>query len=103
MKLPIIEVDGVKYEMRRPKANMWADFAKFDEERKNLPITEYVDKICEFLASQFEGLTKDALLDNLFLEEVQKKYFECAGFLWNLLTGKFEELEKNSENAAATD
>ena len=102
MKLPQIEINGVTYTMKKPKANMWGKFAKFDAERTKGNTAEYVDKVCEFLAEIFDGVTKDDLLDNLYLEEVQKKYFECSDCFWSLLTGKFEELEKNSETAENT-
>lgn len=99
MKLPEIEINGVKYAMKKPKARDWSAYAKFEGERKNIPLIEYVDKLCEFLATQFEGVTADDLLDNLELGEVQKTYRECSTYFWDMLTGKFEEIEKNSEAA----
>lgn len=99
MFFPTIEINGVTYKMIKPKAKNWAKFAKFDAERKNLNLEEYVDSLCDFMADIFEGVTKEDLLDNLYLEEVQKKYYECANCYWNLLSGKFEELEKNFPTA----
>lgn len=99
MKLPQIEINGVTYTMKKPKANFWSKFVKFDTEKQKIPLIEYVDKVCEFLAEIFDGLSKENLLDNLYLEEVQRKYIECADCYWNLLTGKFDELEKNSPAA----
>ena len=99
MKLPQIEINGVTYTMKKPKANFWSKFVKFDKGKSQIPLAEYVDKVCEFLAEIFDGLTKDILLDNLYLEEVQGKYLECADCYWNMLTGKFKELEKNSQAA----
>lgn len=100
MKLPQFEINGVTYTMKKPKARDWAAYAKFDDVRQKIPLTEYIDKICEFIATQFDGdLTADFLLDNLFLEEVQKIYRECSTYFWNMLTGKFEEIEKNSQAA----
>ena len=99
MKLPIIEINGVKHEMKKPKARDWSAYAKFEDARKKIPLIEYVDKLCEFLATQFEGVTADDLLDNLELGEVQKIYRECSTYFWDMLTGKFEEIEKNSQAA----
>ena len=101
MKLPQIEINGVTYTMKKPKAKTWRTFAKFDAERTKGNTADYVDKVCEFLAEIFDGVTKDDLLDNLYFEEVQKN-FECSDCFWSLLTGKFEELEKNSETAENT-
>ena len=102
MKLPQIEINGVTYTMKKPKARNWAAMVKFEQDRKKILTIDYVDKICEFIATLFEGLTADDLLDNLMLEEVQKIYKECHICYWDLLSGKFEELEKNSETVQAT-
>lgn len=97
MSLPQIEINGVTYTMKKPKARDWTAYAKFEDEKRKTPLIEYVDKLCAFLATQFEGdLTADMLLDNLYLEEVQKAYRDCSKYFWDMLTGKLEDLEKNS-------
>lgn len=85
--------------MKKPKARFWATFAKFDDERTKIPLVDYVDKLCEFLATLFDDVSADDLLDNVELSEVQNIYRECSNYLWTLLGGKVEELEKNSETA----
>lgn len=96
MNLPKIEINGVIHEMKKPVARGWKSVEKFEQERKNIPLIDYVDKLCEFLAPLFEGVTADDLLDNVPLEDIQKIYAECYVCYFNLLSGKFEELEKNS-------
>ncbi len=74
---------------------------KFENDRTKIPLEDYVNKLCEFLATLFDGLTADDLLNNLMLDEVQKIYRDCYQCYWDLLSGKFEELEKNSPTAEA--
>lgn len=55
MQLPKLELEGKIYEMKKPRAKDWSGFIKFDEERKNLNLSEYIEKLCGFMATIFEG------------------------------------------------
>lgn len=103
MKLPSIEINGKVYGMKKPTARFWGTWVRFNDENKTIADANFVDKHCEILAEMFEGVSKDDLLDNLLLEDVMKVYNECSGCLIKLLTGKFEEVEKNSEAAGAAE
>ena len=96
--LPQININGVNHEMKKPLARDWKNFEKFEQDRKQIPLADYVDKLCEFLATLFDGVTADDLLDNLPLDEVQQLYADCYLAYWNLLRGKIDELEKNSQS-----
>lgn len=96
--LPQIEINGVTYEMKKPMARGWSAIEKFEQDRNKIPLANYVDKLCEFIATLFDGVTADDLLDNLPLDAVQKLYADCYLAYWNLLRGKIDELEKNFQS-----
>lgn len=102
MNLPQIEINGTTYTMTKPKARGWTAMAKFEQDRAKILVIDYVDKVCEFLATLFDGVTADDLLDNVPLEDIQTLYFDCYNAYWDMLAGKFEELEKNSQSAAVS-
>lgn len=100
MNLPKIKIGGKTYEMQEPRARMWRTFAEFDEQKKNLPTAEFIDKHCEIIATLFSGVTVDELLDELNLSDVLKIYRDCYICLSELMTSKLQVLEKNSMDGA---
>lgn len=97
MEFPKIEIGGHIYEMQEPRARMWRTFAEFEEKRMTFSNAEFLEKHCELIATVFEGVTVDDLLDNLPVSNVLKLFRDCYACMSALLGSKLRVLEKNSE------
>lgn len=98
MNKPIITINGVQIEMLVPKARMWREFIKFDEERKDISSVDFVDRHSEIIAQAF-GVSKDDVLDNLSVDEILPAYTEVLRYLVSTLTSRFVGDKKNDAAA----
>ena len=99
-KIPTITISGKTYEAQKPKARIWRELCKFDEEKKNLPAGEFLDAHAEIIAKVFEGITKDEILDELFIDEILAIYQEVFAWIASLITSRLGEV-KNVESEGA--
>lgn len=96
MNTPTITVDGKTYELPRLKGGAWRKLMAFEQNHNDIFTEDFVEARCEFLADIYGGgLTSDALLDNLYLEEIMQAYRDVASYIIGRLTVKLEEAEKN--------
>ena len=100
MKLPQIEIDGKIYEMQEPRARMWRTWAEFDKNKGKLANADFIDETCKMIATVFDGVSAEELLENLALSDVMSLYRKCYRCLAEIMFSKWDELEKNSEESA---
>ncbi len=43
--IPTITIRDKRYEANKPKARIWRELCRFDEEKKNLPAEKFVDAL----------------------------------------------------------
>lgn len=80
MTIPVIKIDGKEYKAKKPKARAWRELMKFDENKKDIKTDEFIDKHAELIASLFEDLSADDILDNVDIDDILKIYHDV--FLW---------------------
>ena len=87
MNVPeLITLDGVKHKAVKPKARIWYDIAKLDEEiveSKN-PALDYASLIAE----SFDGITVDDVLDSLTIDELKPKAMEIVLWVYKMVNDK---------------
>ena len=101
MDKPKITIDGKEIEMSTPKARLWREIIKFDAERKNLPVEDFVDDHAKIIASAF-GITADEVLDNLKVEDILPTYFEVLSSVLLMLTAHMPTAKKNAVETDAS-
>lgn len=95
MDLLKIEVNGKEYTMAIPKARMWREWMKFDQDKPNIKAEDFIDRHAEMIASVFPELTADEILDNAKLDDIILTYNLCLKALMKMLSAKMELLAKN--------
>ena len=96
MTTPTITIEGKTYEMPRPKGRTWRKWVEFEDKLGDTVAAEVMEKRCEFLSDIYSGgLTKETLLDNLYLDEIAQAYRDVTAYLLFLVSGKLEEVGKN--------
>ena len=87
MNVPeITTLDGVKHKAVKPKARIWYDIAKLDEEiveSKN-PALDYANLISE----SFANVTADDVLDSLTIDELKPKAMEIVMWVYKMVNDK---------------
>ena len=87
MNVPeITTLDGVKHKAVKPKARIWYDIAKLDEEvveSKN-PALDYANLISE----SFANVTTDDVLDALAIDELKPKAMEIVLWVYKMVNDK---------------
>ena len=87
MNVPeITTLDGVKHKAVKPKARIWYDIAKLDEEiveSKN-PALDYANLIAE----SFDGINADDVLDSLTIDELKPKALEIVMWVYKIVNDK---------------
>jgi hypothetical protein len=101
IKIPTITINEKEYKAQKPKARIWENFCKFDEAKKNLPAEEFLSAHAELIAQVFDGITKDDILDELYLDDILFIYSEIFVWITSLLTAKLAEIPKNVESEEA--
>lgn len=82
----IITLDGAKHKAVSPKARVWYDIAKMDDdiaESKN-PALDYASLI----AKCFDGITADDVLDTLSIEDLKPKAMEIVLWIYTMVNNK---------------
>jgi len=97
---PIITIGDKTYEAQKPKARIWRELCRFDEDKKNLPAEEFLDAHAVIIAKVFDGITKDDILDELFIDEILTTYQDIFSWVASLITSKLGEI-KNVESEEA--
>ena len=98
MNTPTIIIDEKTYELPRLKGSAWRKFMAFEKDHTEVFSEDFIETRCAFLADIFGNkFTADDLLDNLYLEEVAKAYFDVAHYIIGRLSAKLEEAEKNAD------
>ena len=101
MKIPVIKIDGAELEMRTPKARLWRELIKFEQERRNLKVEDFCDEHVKMIAAAF-GVTVEEVLDNLDVDEILPTYMNVLTFVMELLTANLKIAKKNEEDEVAT-
>ena len=87
MNVPeLTTLDGVKHKAVKPKARIWYDIAKLDEEiveSKN-PALDYASLISE----SFANVTADDVLDALTIDELKPKAMEIVLWVYKIVNDK---------------
>ena len=82
-KKPEIKLYGKTYTPRPPKMKVWREYlAFFDEDKKDMPLEEYLDRNVELIVLAFgqKAVTKEAIDDNVELSDIVPLVREL--FLW---------------------
>lgn len=95
MDKPKITIDGKQIEMLTPKARLWREIIKFDNNRKDLPVDIFVEEHAKIIAMAF-GVTVDEVLDNLDVTDILPTYSEVLGSILLLLTEHLPRAKKNA-------
>jgi len=98
--IPTITIRDKTYEANKPKARIWRELCRFDEDKKNLPAEEFLDAHAVIIAKVFDGITKDDILDELFIDEILTTYQDIFSWVASLITSKLGEI-KNVESEEA--
>ena len=89
-----IEINGKEYKIKKILAKDWREIFKFDENRKDILLIDFVDKHCEIIAGILEDVTADELQDTLTVDEIMEIYNAILKYLLTLLSAKKDD-EKN--------
>lgn len=92
MARPTITIDGKTIEMKTAKVEVFRKILKLDNERKEIPVTDFVDRHCEVIALAF-GITEEQVYNNLDIGELIPKYSEISIYLSERLVGKIKKNE----------
>lgn len=88
-----IVLDGKEYTTINPKARVWREFVKFDEQKKELELINYVDKHAEMIASVFnDEVTADKILDNIDLDDIMPIYNDVFRWLLSQISTKLNKI-----------
>lgn len=95
MEKSTIEINGKEYKVKKILSKDWRRIFKFEEERKDILLIDFIDKHCEVIAGVLEGVTAEELQEELSVDEVMKVYNDVLKYLLELLSRKPGE-EKNA-------
>ena len=88
-----INIDGIEHIAQMPKAAVWRKFMKFDDEKKNMKLRDYIDKHAEMIALVFDDeVTADKVLDNFDLNKIIPFYNDVFVWVITLITGKLDKI-----------
>lgn len=87
----IVTLDGVTYHTVRPKVKDWYNFAKFEDQVDGLSVAEYLQGAAGCIASVFDGLTPEKLLENMELDDFKPLYLKCWRWLIQFSNEKMGE------------
>ena len=93
MDKPKIKVNGKTYEMQEAKAKAWRMVAEFDENKKDIPNVEFIEKHAEIIAQFFPKLTVEEILENMSIPEVIKTFYDCYKFMSATMYSKLQVLD----------
>ena len=100
--VPKIKINGKTYIATAPKAKIWREIVKFDENRTQENTVDFIDKHAEMIAKVFDNseVTAESVLDNLGLDEIVPKYFEVFKWICELINSKLQQLPNESTPTA---
>ena len=87
----IVTLDGVTYHTVRPKVKDWYNFAKFEDQVDGLSVAEYLQGAAGSIASVFDDLTPEKLLENMELDDFKPLYLKCWRWLIQFSNEKMGE------------
>ncbi len=97
---PALVLNGHAYTMIAPKVKNWYDFAKFDDESADLSVAEYIHGTAACVASMYEGVTAEDVINNLALEDLKILYLQLYKCMVEISNKAFVDDEKNEVPAA---
>ena len=101
MDKPTIVLNGKTYEMKTPKAKLWRVIVKFNEERRNFPVEEFIEEHAKIIAAAFD-VEVEEVLSGLDVDEVLPTYFNIFTSVLSLLTAKLAVSKKNAAEEVET-
>ena len=90
-----IEISGKKYKVKKIYGEDWRKIFKFDMERKDILLIDFVDKHCGIIASVLEDVSAEELQEKFSVDEVMSIYDDVLKYLLKLLSAKTGD-EKNA-------
>lgn len=96
MEKPTIIVNNRMIEMPMPKARLWREIVKFEDERQSVSVDEFCDGHINIIARAF-GVTTDEIFDNIDVDEILPTYRRILTYIMQLLTSKLTGIKKNME------
>ena len=76
MEAPVIVIGGKERKAMRPKARFWRELVEFDEGISGIEPTELMERTAGIVASAYDGVDADDVLDSLCIDELRKAYAE---------------------------
>lgn len=95
---PQLVLHGHNYEMVKPKVKNWYDFAKFEDSIEDLSVAEYIHGTAECIASMYEGVTAEDVIDGLDLEDLKILFAKLYAAMVGISNKALSE-PKNGEKA----
>lgn len=96
MTRPAITINGKKYEMKKLTGRDWRILGEFTDDAPKYDDADFIEKHAAFVAKFYDDLTADDVLD-LPIEEILPASLAIRRYVMQCLTGKIEQVEKNSE------
>lgn len=95
---PKLVLHGHSYEMVKPKVKNWYDFAKFEDSIEDLSVAEYIHGTAECIASMYEGVTAEDVIEGLDLEDLKILFAQLYTAMVGISNKALSE-PKNGEKA----
>ena len=92
MDKPKIELNGKTYEMIEPKARAWRLVSELDENKKDIPNVEFIERHAAIIAAFF-NVSVEEVLDYMDLADVMKTFYDCYRYMNSALYSKLKKLD----------
>ncbi len=95
-----IFIDGEEITAKSPKAKIWREYEKFDNERMELlenldsNVGMWLEAHAEIIAKVFndDRITAESILDNVNIDDIVPLYKDCYWYLVGLISSKLKKL-----------
>ena len=93
MEKPKIKIKGKEYEAIEPKGKTWRKITELDENKKDIPNVEYLERHAEIITEYFPKVKAEEILEELEISEVIKLFYDCYKYTTSILYSKLKKLD----------
>lgn len=87
-----ITINDKTYTATTPKAKIWREIMKFDEERTTLPNADFIDAHAIMIAKAFPDLTSEEIIEQVDIDDIVPMYFDVFKWICGLLNNKLKQI-----------
>jgi hypothetical protein len=89
-----IIINNRKYKPGKSKAKMWRELMKFDEQKTDIPLEDFIDAHAEMIVKTFANpdITPELILENLDMDEILPLYTTVFKWFCSQLNAKAAKL-----------